>query len=101
MPPKHNINSDDVRHLAKLSRLLLSDQDIPKLQSQLSDILGYVERLKEISIDGVEPLSHVHGSVNVFRNDVVKESSQAEILRGAPATSGTFIKTPIIVDPGE
>lgn len=101
MSKKSQISSDDIRHLATLSRLIVSDQDIAKLETQLGDILGYVERLKEIPIEGVEPLSHVHGSVNVFRHDIVQESSSEEILKGAPATSGTYIKTPIIVDPGE
>lgn len=101
MSKKSQISSDEIRHLATLSRLIVSDSDISKLESQLGNILGYVERLKEIPIEGVEPLSHVHGSVNVLRHDIVKESKPDEILRGAPATSGTFIKTPIIVDPGE
>lgn len=83
-----------IKNLAKLSRLRLSD----RFEKDLENILAYVGKLNSVNTDGVEPLSHVHGSKNVWREDVVCPSSPEDILASAPDKSGTFVRTPLVID---
>ena len=64
------MNSDfDVRYTAQLARLTLSEEEIEKFQSQLSQVLKYVEKLREVDTTGVEPTAHTNPIYNVFRED--------------------------------
>jgi len=65
------INRDDVLHLAQLSKLELSDNEINGLQTDIGNILGYVEQLAELNTDGVDPTYQVTGLKNVWRDDEV------------------------------
>ena len=69
-----NLSADDVRHIAKLARLTLSDQEVEKFSKELSSILAYVELLQEVDTKGVEPTAHVTGLSNELREDTVEES---------------------------
>jgi len=93
------VSEDDVRKIAKLAHLAVSDEDLKKYQNQLSAILGYVEQLNAIDVSAVEATTHVHGSSNIFRLDEIKPSTEPkEALRNAPDTSGQFFRVPIIMD---
>lgn len=81
-----------IKNLSKLSRLKISDD------KDIESIIAYVGKLNSVSTDGVEPLSHVHGSKNIWREDIVIPSSSTEILEGAPDKSGTFVRTPLVID---
>ena len=81
-----------IKNLSKLSRLKVTDD------KDIESIIAYVGKLNSVNTDGVEPLSHVHGSKNIWREDVVSPSSSAEILEGAPDKSGTFVRTPLVID---
>jgi len=90
---------DDVLKIAELARLFVTDQEKPALTSNFNAILGYIEKLKVVNVDQVEPMSHVHGVSNVFREDLAKHWGDPElILKNAPQRSGRFVKTPIIVE---
>ncbi|MEI6053969.1 MAG: Asp-tRNA(Asn)/Glu-tRNA(Gln) amidotransferase subunit GatC [Candidatus Saccharibacteria bacterium] len=65
------INREDVLHLAQLSKLDLSDDEINGLQIDIGNILGYVEQLGELDTDGIEPTYQVTGLSNVWRDDEV------------------------------
>lgn len=80
------LTKDQVKHVAKLARLGLSEADTSKFQTQLSGILDYVEQLNEVKTDGVEPTAQVTGLVNVVREDEVltgdaRLADPAELLK--------------------
>ena len=87
------ITRDDVKHIAKLARIELKDEELEKFRVDLNKVLGYVEVLKTVDTEGVEPLATVTGLENVFREDKVEESEiQEEIIKNAPERKGEFIK---------
>ncbi|MFZ2494236.1 MAG: Asp-tRNA(Asn)/Glu-tRNA(Gln) amidotransferase subunit GatC [Candidatus Saccharimonadales bacterium] len=88
------ITIDDVKRLAALSALTVSDDEAESLRSQLQDILGYVEQLDEVDTAGVEPTYQVTGLENVTRPDVVGQSNidRDNLLKNAPATHDGHIK---------
>ena len=61
-----------VRHIAKLARLEISDAEVEKYARELSAILEYVEQLKEVDTKGVEPTAQVTGQTNVLREDAIE-----------------------------
>lgn len=69
-----NLSHDDVRHIAKLARLNLSDEEVEKFSKELTTILEYVGKLQEVDTKDVEPTAQVTGLTNAFREDVVSES---------------------------
>jgi len=75
------ITREEVQHIAKLARLGLTEQEVEKYQKELSAILDYIEKLKEVDISGVEPTSHSVLMENVVREDKISPTS-------AKATSG-------------
>ena len=83
----------DVKYIAHLARLNLSPAEEQKLGAQLGQILGYIEKLKEVDVTRVEPTAHAFPLVNVTRPDEVRPSlSNAEALRNAPAAAnGLFV----------
>jgi len=68
------LNHDDVRHIAKLARLNLNDEEVKKFSTELSNILQYVEKLQEVDTEGVEPIAQITGLTNAFREDEVEDS---------------------------
>ena len=89
----------DVRYVAHLARLSLSPEEEQKIGAQLGNILGYIEKLKEVDVTGVEPTAHAFPLVNVTRPDVVRPSmSSEEALRNAPAQANGLFIVPKIVE---
>ena len=88
----------DVKYVAHLARISLSPAEEQKLGAQLGNILGYIEKLKEADVSGVEPTAHAFPLVNVTRPDEVRPSmSNEDALRNAPAkASGLFIVPKIV-----
>ncbi|RIL11846.1 MAG: Asp-tRNA(Asn)/Glu-tRNA(Gln) amidotransferase GatCAB subunit C [Proteobacteria bacterium] len=85
--------------IAKLAHLHMSDAELDELTPQLSAIIEFVQQLEKIDISGVEAMSHVHGSTNVFREDNVLTSMEIEsLLQNVPDHSGHFIRTPLVVE---
>lgn len=72
------LSHDDVRHIAKLARLNLSDAEVKKYSGELTNILGYIDMLKEVDTSSVEPTAQVTGAGNVAREDSVYTSPLAE-----------------------
>ncbi len=90
---------EEVRKVASLARLSLSDAELTIYGEQLTHILGYVKVLDEIDIDGIEPMPHAVELSNVFRKDVRQPSlSPAEALANAPKTDGRFFQVPQILE---
>lgn len=93
------IDEAQVRKVAKLSRLDLSDDEVGRLSGELSAVVEYIEKLNELDVDGVEPLAHCLPIHNVFREDVVKESlSNEDALANAPQRHEEYFKVPKVLD---
>jgi aspartyl-tRNA(Asn)/glutamyl-tRNA(Gln) amidotransferase subunit C len=93
------IDEAQVRKVAKLARLDLSDSEVQEFAGQLSAILDYVERMNQLDTKDVEPLAHCLPINNVFREDVAKESLGTErTLANAPQRDGSFFKVPKILE---
>ena len=89
----------DVKYVAHLARLSLSPEEEQKIGEQLGHILGYIEKLKEVDVTGVEPTAHAFPLVNVVRPDEVRPSiSQEDALRNAPAHANGLFNVPKIVE---
>ena len=89
----------DVKYVAHLARLALSPAEEEKFGAQLNNILGYIEKLKELDVNGIEPTAHAVPMVNVFRPDVARPSlSNEEALRNAPAKANGLFMVPKIVE---
>ena len=88
----------DVRYTAKLARLHLSEEEISKFQSQLSQVLQYVEKLEQVNVEGVEPTAHANAIFNVFRKDESRAGfTPEEALANAPRqANGLFIVPKVI-----
>lgn len=91
------ITKDDVRHVAKLARLELTEEETEKYSKQLGDILKYVEQMNEVDTTGIEPMPHAIPVTNVMREDVVKyEQTKEELMRNAPLEEDGFFRVPKI-----
>lgn len=89
-----SITIDDVKRLAQLSALYVTDEEAEALRRQLGDILGYVEQLDEVDTAGLEPTYQVTGLENVTREDEIKDYgvSQADLLKNVPEHENGQIK---------
>ena len=89
----------DVKYVAHLARLSLSPDEEQKIGAQLGNILGYIEKLKEVDVTGVEPTAHAFPLVNVTRIDEAHSSmSNSEALRNAPVQANGLFIVPKIVE---
>ncbi|MDZ4785831.1 MAG: Asp-tRNA(Asn)/Glu-tRNA(Gln) amidotransferase subunit GatC [bacterium] len=93
------ISKEQVFKIAHLSRLAIDDSKADLYSKNLSAILGYMEQLNKVDVNEVEPMTHVHGSKNIFREDIVEESMPVkEALKNAPDVNGQFFRVPLIKD---
>ncbi len=93
------LNHEQVRHIAWLARLGLSDDEVEKFSFQLSNILENFEILKRVDTTNVSPLTHIIPLQNVFREDNATESySQAEVLSNAPRKEENCFKVQAILE---
>lgn len=87
-----------VRHVGKLARIRLSDDEVARFARQLSAIVDYVGQLNELDVAGVQPLAHALDVHNVFRDDTPADSLPADLaLREAPARDGGFFQVPQVL----
>ena len=93
------ITEDQVRHVAKLSRLKLNDEQIRQFTRQMGGILEYVTKLNELDTSNVEPTAHVASLRNVFREDkAVPGMGVEKVLQNAPDRDGPFFKVPRVIE---
>ena len=89
------IDRDQVLHVAKLARLKLTDDEVDRMAAELSKILGHVETMNELDLEGVEPTSHVVDLTNVLREDVPRPCLPRErALAGAPDVADGGFRVP-------
>ena len=93
------LSLDDVRWVAHLARLELSESELEMMARQLSSILDYVNQLQQVNTDGIEPLAHPLPLQNVFRADEPAPSLPVdEALANAPDRRGPFYAVPAVLD---
>jgi aspartyl-tRNA(Asn)/glutamyl-tRNA(Gln) amidotransferase subunit C len=96
---QEKISLEQVRHVARLARLELAPDEERRLQIDMSEMLGYVDKLNELDTDKVEPTAQVGESGTPVREDVVTNRPAAEaMLTNAPAREGFFFKVPKIIE---
>lgn len=89
----------DLKHVARLARLALTEEELKKFETQVSAILDFVDRLKEVNVDGVEPTSHPLAIEDVFRDDAPKPPLDiVEFLKRAPKSRGRFFDVPKVIE---
>ena len=90
---------DDVRKVASLARLKLSDEELEQVAEKIGSILDYVEVLNEVDVSNVEPMAHVADVSNVFRDDAIRDSlTRDAALSNSPKTDGRYFLVPQIID---
>jgi aspartyl-tRNA(Asn)/glutamyl-tRNA(Gln) amidotransferase subunit C len=94
-----SVSTEQVRHIAKLARIAMSDDEIARLAPELNNILGWIEQLGEVNTDGVEPLTAVIDQKLRLRDDVVTEGNiRDEVLANAPEAQHGFFAVPKVIE---
>ncbi len=89
---------DEVRHVAKLARLRLTDEQLERYRGQLLTVLDHIAKLSELDVEGVEPMAHPSDLTNRFDDDVPGEMLPREKVLGlAPATDGDYLAVPTVL----
>jgi len=92
------IDPDLVRHIGKLSRIELTEQQVQTFGRQLARIIDYFDKLQELDTSQVEPMAHALEMANVFGEDAVRESlAPQQALANAPQRDGDFFKVPKVI----
>jgi len=95
------ISRDDVEHVAHLARLHLTDEELDRLQAQLSNILDAIETLRDVDTSHVGPTASVIALENVMREDVVTGSMPRDVtLANAPLRDDPFLRVPTVLEEG-
>ncbi len=88
-----------IRRVAKLARIHVDDAEVGRLAGELNGILGWIEQLNEVDVDGVEPLTGAAQMALRLREDVVTDGGVAEqVLANAPDRAGPFFTVPKVVE---
>ena len=94
-----SVSPEQVRHIAKLARIAVSDAEVQKLAPELSNIIGWVEQLGEVNVEGVAPMTAVIPNILRLREDVVTEPDRRdEILANAPVAEHGFFAVPKVIE---
>lgn len=94
-----SVSIEQVRHIAKLARIAMSDEEIERLAPELNNILGWVEQLGEVDTDGVEPSTAVIDQKLRLRDDVVNDGDVRDaVLANAPEAQHGFFAVPKVIE---
>ena len=94
-----SVDAATVRHIARLARIAVSEAEVQALAPELNNILGWVEQLQEVDVEGVEPMTAVIPNVLRLRDDVVSDGGLREaVLANAPAAEHGFFAVPKVIE---
>ena len=94
-----SVNAQQVRHVAKLARIAMSDAEVEALVPELNNILGWVDQLSAVDTEGVEPLTAVIEQKLRLRDDVVNDGNIRDaILLNAPDAQHGFFAVPKVIE---
>ena len=94
-----SVSSEQVRHIAKLARIAMSEEELEKLVPELNNILGWIEQLGEVDTNGVEPLTAVIDQKLRLREDAVNDGDvRDDVLANAPEAQHGFFAVPKVIE---
>lgn len=94
-----SLDAATVRRIASLARIHMDDEEVATLRTELNAILGWIEQLNEVNVDGVEPLTGAVQMALKMREDVVTDGGYPEkILANAPERAGPYYVVPKVVE---
>ena len=94
-----SVTNEQVRHIARLARIAMSDEEIERLAPELNNILGWVEQLGEVNTDGIEPLTAVIDQKLRLREDAVTDGDiRDQVLANAPDAQHGFFAVPKVIE---
>lgn len=94
-----SIDKDTAARVAKLARIKVEDQALPELAAEFNTILGFIEQLNEVDVEGIEPMTSVTPMRLKRREDVVTDGDQQErVLANAPDAREGFFAVPKVVE---
>jgi aspartyl-tRNA(Asn)/glutamyl-tRNA(Gln) amidotransferase subunit C len=94
-----SVDEKTVRHIARLARIAMTDDQVGPMADELSGILGWVEDLQEVDVSGVAPLTSVIAQNLRMRDDVVTDGDQVDaLMANAPLTEDHFFVVPKVVE---
>ena len=96
---KKDVSIEEIKHIAKLSRIEFSDEECESMRSHLCNVLEYFETLDGVDVSDVPPTAHILSAVNVLRDDVPQPSMKnEELLKNAPQADGGAYIVPRVVE---
>ncbi len=94
-----SVDQATVRRIARLARINLTEEDVPRLEGELNSILKWIEMLNEVDVSGIEPLTSVVEMEMKMRSDVVTDGNMPEnVVANAPATEDHYFVVPKVVE---
>ena len=94
-----SIDTETARRVAKLARIAVPEENLPALAEEFNAILGFIEQLGEVDVDGVEPMTSNVAQPLRLREDVVTDGDKvAEVLSNAPKSADGFFVVPKVVE---
>lgn len=94
-----SVDSVTVRHIARLARISVTDEEVARLAPELSNILGWVEQLQEVDVEGVEPMTAVIPNQQRLREDKVTDGGiRGKVLKNAPVAEHGFFAVPKVIE---
>ena len=94
-----SLDTATVRRIASLARIAVAEEELPRLAGELNSILGWIEQLNEVDVDGIEPMTGAVAMALPMRADIVTDGAQAEaVLANAPDRAGDYFAVPKVVE---
>jgi aspartyl-tRNA(Asn)/glutamyl-tRNA(Gln) amidotransferase subunit C len=94
-----SVDAATVKRIARLARIRVEDEDVPRLAGELNSILHWIEQLNEVNVSGVEPLTSVVAMKMKMRKDEVTDGHYPQdIVKNAPASKDDFFMVPKVVE---
>jgi aspartyl-tRNA(Asn)/glutamyl-tRNA(Gln) amidotransferase subunit C len=94
-----SVDAATVRHIAKLARIAVSDEEVAALEPELNNILGWIEQLQEVDVTGVQPMTAVIPNRLRMRQDVVNDGGiRDDVLANAPNAEHGFFAVPKVIE---
>jgi aspartyl-tRNA(Asn)/glutamyl-tRNA(Gln) amidotransferase subunit C len=94
-----SLSPDQVRHIARLARLGIEDEEVERFAGQLSEILDYFERLRQVDTEDVPPTAHTLPLANVFRDDGPAPClAPSDVLANAPQREGQYFRVKAVLE---
>lgn len=94
-----SVTKDDVKKVARLTRIAVPEERLEHLASELTGIMGWIEQLNEVDVEGVEPMTSVVAATLPMREDVITDGGiQDQVLANAPRTEDGFFVVPKAVE---